>query len=284
MKIRLLTLILAVLSLTGCTSLLEREYSVAEPHSSKFWESGSTATLRAENRQDIVNDLLLLIGQHTETAAIRLYNFEDDLMVSDALEGALVEVQQETAMGAYAVEFITTSTSHKQRGYYEIEVQISYRRTAEQIQSVTNATSSDAIYSLLQAALDGEKTELAVRMGYWGPDGKSQVETAVAQLREEQGLTDADRPWLVYYYPAEGPVGLLEFVLDPTKEQIAEMLPPEEDDAGTGENYGEGTENSGTTGGTDGTDTEGGESQGETAEKPDDGGSEDTKDPAEKKM
>ena len=32
-------------------------------------------------------------------------------------------------MGAYAVEYITAS-SRSQRGYYEISIQVSYRRTA----------------------------------------------------------------------------------------------------------------------------------------------------------
>ena len=72
---RLLPLTLALcLTLTGCASLLERDYAVAEPHSSRFWESEAADTLRAENYQDIVNDLLILIGQHTESAAVRLYN------------------------------------------------------------------------------------------------------------------------------------------------------------------------------------------------------------------
>ena len=55
---------LALCLLTGCASLLERSYTTVEPHSSKFWESEAADTLRAENYQDIVNDLLLLIGQH----------------------------------------------------------------------------------------------------------------------------------------------------------------------------------------------------------------------------
>jgi len=227
LKIRLLALVLAVLSLTGCASLLEREYSVAEPHSSKFWESGAAGTLRAETRQDIVNDLLLLIGQHTEKAAIRLYNFEDDLMVSDVLDQAIVEVRQDTAMGAYAVEFITATMTHTQRAYYEIQVQISYRRTAEQIQAVANATSPEAVYSLLRAAIDEEKPELAIRVGYWGQEGRARVESAVAQLREEAGLTDEDSPWLIDYYPADGPVGLLEFILQPTEEQVEAWLAEE---------------------------------------------------------
>ena len=108
MKLRHLALLLCVsLSLTGCSALLERDYATVEPHSSKFWESEAAGTLRAENYQDIVNDLLILIGQHTESATVRLYNYEDDLTVADTLEQATTEIQQETSMGAYAVEYIT---------------------------------------------------------------------------------------------------------------------------------------------------------------------------------
>ena len=208
---RLLCLLCACLTLTGCGALLEREYVTVEPHSSKFWESAAAGTLRAENYQDIVNDLLILIGQHTEGATVRLYNYEDDVTVADALEQATTEVQQETPMGAYAVEYITAS-SRAQRVYYEISIQISYRRTAEQIQAVVNATSMEALSSLLETALDEGRTELAVRIGYWGEDDQARVEETVAQLREERGLTETP-PWTISYYPAEGPVGLIEFVM-----------------------------------------------------------------------
>lgn len=219
MKARLLTLVLAMMVLTGCASLLEREYSAVEPHSSKFWESEAADTLRAENYQDIVNDLLILIGQHTETATVRLYNFEDDLTVADTMERAAVEVQQETPLGAYAVEYIT-SVSQSQRGYYEISIQIGYRRTVEQIQAVVNATSPEAVYSLLESALDTDRTELAVRVSYWGSDGQEKVDQAVAQLREERGLTETPM-WLVNYYPGEGAVGLVEFLLDPPEQPVS---------------------------------------------------------------
>ena len=71
MKTRLLAMLCAVMVLSGCASLLEREYSSVEPHSSKFWESEAADTLRAENYQDIVNDLLILIGRHKESAILR---------------------------------------------------------------------------------------------------------------------------------------------------------------------------------------------------------------------
>ena len=209
----LAVLTLALCLLTGCSALLERTYSTAEPHSSKFWESEAAGTLRAENHQDVVNDLLLLVGRHQETATLRLYEFKSDLAVADTLEEAAAEVQQETPMGAYAVEFITTS-SHAQRGYYEVAVRIGYRRTLEQLQAVVNATSPEALYSLLAAALDEGKTELAVRMGYWGENGRTRVEEAMAQLREERELTETV-PWVVNYYPAGENPGLVEFLLDP---------------------------------------------------------------------
>ena len=187
---------------------------VSEPHSSKFWESDAAGTLRAENYQDIVNDLLILIGQHTESATVRLYNYEDDVTVADALERATTEVQQETSMGAYAVEYITAS-SRAQRAYYEISLEIRYRRTAEQIQAVVNATSTEALQALLETALDEGRTELAVRIGYWGEDDQARVEEIVSRVREDRGLTDTP-PWSISYYPPGGTVGLIEFALDGT--------------------------------------------------------------------
>ena len=211
MKLRILAVLCAVLLLTGCASLLERTYTSVEPHSSKFWESEAAGTLRAENYQDIVNDLLLLIGEHTETATLRLYNYSDDLTVAETLEQAAAEVQQETPMGAYAVEYIT-SASQPQRGYYEIGLQIGYRRTAEQIQAVVNATSTEALPSLLEAALDEGRTELAVRIGYWREDSQARVEEIVAEIRKQRGLEQTPA-WTVSYYPADGEVGLIEFIL-----------------------------------------------------------------------
>lgn len=222
-KLRPLLPVLAVLlaALTGCTPLLERTYTTVEPHSSRFWDSESRDILRAENYQDVVNDLLLLIGQHTESGALRLYGFREDLAVSDLLEQAGAEIQQETPLGAYAVEYLTSAVQ-SQRGYYEVFVQIGYRRTAEQIQALVNATSPEAVYSLLEAALEAEKTEIAVRISYWGPDGRQRVEESVARLRAERGLTE-ETPWLVNYYPAGDEVGLVEFLLDPPEELLEQQ-------------------------------------------------------------
>lgn len=213
---------LALGLLTSCAPILERSYTTSQPHSSKFWESEAAATLRAENYQDIVNDLLILIGRHTETATLRLYEFTDDQTAAEELERATMEVQQETSLGAYAVEYITY-VSQPQRGYYEADLQIGYRRTDEQIQTIVNATRSDALNDLLEAALDGGREELVVRVGYWQPDGRENVAEMVEQLRLRREIP-AETVWVIHYYPETEPVGIVEFLLKPTEEEIAAYL------------------------------------------------------------
>ena len=229
------------LLLTGCASLLERQYATTDLHTSKFWESEAADTLRAENRQDIVNDLLLLISQHTEEATLRLYNFTDDVTVAETVQSAITEVRRETPMGAYAVEYITAS-HHPQRGYYEIDLIISYRRTAEQVKAIVSATSTEAVYRLLEDALEEEKTELVVRIGYWDENSRAAVETAMAELRAEKGI-EAEPYWTAAYYPEEGTVGLVEFQLDapapkePAADPEMEVVPEDAPEEKIEENF-----------------------------------------------
>ena len=96
MKKRIWLLAAACVLLSGCASLLDREYSRVEAHSSKFWESEDTGILRAESYQDIVNDLMLLVGRHADQAVIRLYSYDDGVTVADRLEQAAVELVRST--------------------------------------------------------------------------------------------------------------------------------------------------------------------------------------------
>lgn len=213
MKRRVLALAFAAcLLLSGCSSPLDRNYSTVTEHTSKYWENGSADTLRAENYQDIVNDLMLLIGRHTENASLWLYNYEDSSTVADALDKATTEVQQQTALGSYAVEYIT-SGSLSQHGYYEIAIHISYRRTADQVRDIVNATSISALGDLLNQAADQRQKSLTVRIGYWTSESRAAVEKTLAKIQRERKISPS-APWTVMYYPATGDAGILEFLLE----------------------------------------------------------------------
>ena len=71
----------------------------------------------------------------------------------------------------------------------------------------------------LTAALDGDRTELVVRMGYWQADSREKVAQEVQQVRQERGARE-EAVWIVHYYPETDPVGIIEFLLKPTEEEI----------------------------------------------------------------
>lgn len=206
-----LCVLLCCTILPGC-GLLDREYRVTKEHSDRYWESESADILRAESYDDVVSDLLILIGRHTESATLRLYQFPDDAAAAEALEQAALEVQQETALGAYAVEYIT-SELEPQPAYQTATIHLGYRRTEEQLQAIVSATSTAALPELLQITLESGRTELTVRIGYWGEGSAALARKAVLDARAEYGIRD-DSPWLLCCYPNTEDVGILEFRLD----------------------------------------------------------------------
>lgn len=204
-------LLAGVLLLTGC-SLLDRQYSTVEEHTSKYWESESADTLRAESYQDLVNDLLLLIGQYKQKGTVLFYNSNIEPIVTDLMEQAATEVQTETPMGSYAVAYITSEIT-EQHSYDEITVHISYRRSEKQLKAIVNATTTAALSDLLDKAILADKDDLTVRIGYWDDSAARKVSQAVAAAQQRWGL--ADHPaWTVTYYPTKEDPGLIEVVMN----------------------------------------------------------------------
>ena len=234
---------LLCLLLAGCGDrLLERSYSSLVPHSAAYRETESANTLRAENYQDLVNALLILLGDHSEAGAVRIYGDAPDK--AQLAENACVEVQKETALGAYLLDYITYE-GKAESGYYELTVRFGYRRTAEEQAAIVNATSTEALPDLLRAAIDEGREAVAVRVGYFGtsrdgvlalladvheefyptepeeavvPEGEA-PEAAEVFEAEELPLDEPEEPtydlspWQVLFYPNSAQPGIIEVVL-----------------------------------------------------------------------
>ncbi len=167
MKTRILPLLLALALLTGCSSMLNREYVSVEPHN-QFSDTGTdSSALRAETYQGLVNAILYLISQGSEEGVVRLYNYTRD--VESDLSSACLEVAQEDPLGSYAVDYIKYDFA-RIVSYYEANVQITYRRTAEQIKSVVSVTGSSAIKGELRQALARFSPEVVLRVSYFVED------------------------------------------------------------------------------------------------------------------
>ncbi|MBQ0037515.1 MAG: hypothetical protein KBS74_02485 [Clostridiales bacterium] len=206
-------LLASALLLSGC-SVLNREYTSVRPHTSSYYESADRSVLRAESYQDLVNDLLLLIGSQETDGTIWLYPTEGEtLNAAEAAEQACQEVKQETPMGAYAVDYMTYDIDDSSRNYSQITLTISYRRTPEQMGGIVHTTSVAALYDLLSDAVAAGQSELVIQVGYFDHQ-KNDVYSTVKRVRTENGISD-DEEWQVNFYPTQNNAGIIEILMQP---------------------------------------------------------------------
>ena len=166
---------------TGCSSMLNRDYSSVTVHSATPTAEGDANTMRVQNYQELVNALIYLINQGEESGSIRYSGEEADF--KKLMDEACLEVKQEDPLGAYAVDYIKYSVISIV-GSYEADVQITYRRTREQVASIVDATGAAAIRSELSRALSSFDTEVVLRISYFEED-----EAYIQQLVRQAGFS-----------------------------------------------------------------------------------------------
>ncbi len=210
-KMMLPLLLSAALLLSGCSPILNREYSVLQPHSFTYYEGNKSNVLRAESYQDVVNDLLVLIGSGAKEGSIWLYAGEEPLDAAETAENACREVKEETPLGAYAVDYLSYTVDDTPRNYTEIRLTVGYRRSAEQVSSMVHATSIAALYDLLSAAVSNGADELVVQVSYFDQQ-EQEVEDIVSRVQKEK-QPGAGEKWPVYFYPNGRNAGIIEIIL-----------------------------------------------------------------------
>lgn len=211
-------------SLCGCARLLERASVSFEPHSEVYRENGDDGTLRADSYQDLVNALLLLLGDHAESGIIRLYS-DEDTDVSGYCDRACGEVQQETALGAYLLDYITYSQK-QERSFLELNVSFGYRRTADEQENILNVTTTEAIPALLHEAAARGDERLCLRVSYFTTDCAG-VETMVSAVQAEQPEGRWAQPWRAAFYPSAEEPQLVELCLVYEPGEFPEIEPEE---------------------------------------------------------
>ncbi len=206
-----LALALAVcLLLEGCSSMLERDYSVTTVHSAAPAVDTDQLAIRVESYQDLVNALLYLIAQSQEEGTVRLYNYPYD--VEQGLADACAEVTQEDPLGAYAVQRISYDVTPIV-SCYEAAIRIYYRRTQEQTAAIVSATGASAIRRELRRALAQFQTEAVLRVNYF-EEGEDYIQTLIREAYCANPETAVELPRAtVYIYPEGGQQHILEILL-----------------------------------------------------------------------
>lgn len=195
---------------TGCSSMLNRDYSSVTVHSATPTAEGDANTMRVQNYQELVNALIYLINQGEESGSIRYSGEEADF--KKLMDKACLEVKQEDPLGAYAVDYIKYSVISIV-GSYEADVQITYRRTREQVASIVDATGAAAIRSELSRALSSFDTEVVLRISYFEED-EAYIQQLVRQAYLSNPATALDFPDAqVAMYPESGQQRIVEVTL-----------------------------------------------------------------------
>lgn len=168
MKRRLLAgLLSASLLLTACSALLERDYTSVTPHNAVPATEGDPSILRADSYQELVNALIYFVNGGMEEGVVRLYTDAEN--VEPFLSDACLEVVQEDPLGAYCVEFIKYTVDPVVT-YSEAHLDITYRRTREQVAAIVQATGVTAIRSELESALSSFASSRTLRIRYFEED------------------------------------------------------------------------------------------------------------------
>ena len=187
--IRIISLALVCVLLSGCGSFLNREYGVTEPHSAAYFGSEDRTVLRIESYQDLVNALLMLVSDRAPEATVWFYPSRETPNAADAMGRACNEVRQETPLGAFAVDYLSYTVDDSSHNYSVLHLNIGYRRTAEQVSAIVHATGVSALYDLLNTAADRGDVSVAVQLAHYGQT-QDEIRDAVAAIQLERYLDE----------------------------------------------------------------------------------------------
>lgn len=220
MKKGVLALVLcASLALTGCASMLEREYVTETTHPQLPAADDDSNAVWVENYQELVSAILYQVKQHQEEGTIRLRDYKGDVEAS--LTKACQEVSHDDPLGSYAIDRIKHSYERIVM-YYEATITIDYRRTKEQLDAVATVTGNGAIRAELRDALAGFVPEVALRVNYFGDDA-AYIHSLIQQAYYDTPTAALGMPEVVVtLYPDAGLQRIVEVTFD--YRDTAEML------------------------------------------------------------
>ena len=202
----------ALVLLSGCSAMLEREYQSVEPHVRLSVAEDDSNAVWAETYSELQSAILAQVKAGQEVGVIRLKNWKGD--VEEQLTRACDEISHSDPLGAYAVDRIQHSFA-RMVSYYEATITIDYRRSAEQIAAVTTVTGSGAIRAELLDALDGFVPETVFQINYFDETQDADyIRDLIREAYYDQPAAALGMPEAqVNLYPDEGSRRVVEVLL-----------------------------------------------------------------------
>lgn len=212
MQKRLTSLIICaalLLSLCGCGSLFDKEYSKESDYVDSA-DSSQDGKSQVKNYYGLKQAILQLVEDHEETGLVAFGEYDGD--ISTDLSNACWELRSQNALCAYCVQSISYELNHIV-SYEEATVHITYSRTAEEIAKIVEVAYSTGIRGYLESAVSAlqSKVVLLVKNSALDEDG---VKKLVSDIYTEDPLCAVNEPQAaVYMYSGTGLERLFEVSL-----------------------------------------------------------------------
>lgn len=200
----------AVLCLCACASPFQKDYSYAEPYQDEITGNAGTET-EIRNLSMLKAAIISLISSGEEKGEFRLSSYNGSVL--DDLAAACYEIKTANPIGAYAVESLTFDTS-RIVSYYVAEIQVSYKRTAEEIRSIISLSSVSELGECLLSAVEEGRDHLVLKL--YSPTVDEAYITGLIQERylEDPLFTAVEPQVSVTCYPNEGSNRIYDISLD----------------------------------------------------------------------
>ncbi len=191
---------LALLALSGCRSVFERDYYYESPYSGDIGTRSDRAA-EIRNYSMLKTALTNMITNRTERGEFRFSSYNGN--ISEDLAAACFEIKSEHPLGAYAVESLSYDTSYVV-SYYMANIYISYKRTAEELNSIVYTSSATDFADSVCGAVDAAAPELVIRCFAPGID-EPYILRMVRRYYYDNPVSILTEPQVdVTSYPADG--------------------------------------------------------------------------------
>jgi len=209
------------LLLSACSRFVPKEYTQVNVHSETQAAQNDPDALTAENYSGLKRAIRSFVSNHVEHGVIRVYRYPSGKVEND-LANAAYAVSREDPLGAYAVDYMTHDCSLIV-SFYEIHIDITFRKTLQEINAIEYVGSDTEATSLIQSAMDSYQDGLTLYTTYYGdPDYESLVQTYCDQ---NPGKLMAVPEVHAAFYPENGASRIVElkFTWPETAQTLRDM-------------------------------------------------------------
>lgn len=198
----------------GCSGLFDKEYYDSQEYQAQAQtqeDDDEGAIDSISNYTALKRAITRLVSEHVESAQLQFLNY--DGTISQDISTACWEVKSSTALGAFAVDYISYDLS-RIVSYYQAEIYITYKRSAAQVEALEQTNTVTALAERLDQALRGSETYLVLEISA----ASVTAETVQAYLQSAYYADPLACPVLpeaeVGLYPESGVSRIVEITLD----------------------------------------------------------------------